>query len=91
MHTHTKPSREDQVKGVSGFIHYSFLKQQKKKIKNLLSHGSGAQKAFWLMRLHDVKVGGWTPLAMSEGSLVKPLVKRTHKTQCAEKRPAHPC
>lgn len=33
MHTHTKPSREDQVKGVSGFIHYSFLKQQKKKKK----------------------------------------------------------
>lgn len=88
-HTH-KTQQGGSSQGCLRFYSLQFFETAKKK-KNLLSHGSGAQKAFWLMRLHDVKVGGWTPLAMSEGSLVKPLVKRTHKTQCAEKRPAHPC
>lgn len=43
--------------------------------------GMRAQKAFWLMGIHDMKVGGWTPYAVCEGGLT-PGEDDSQKPEC---------
>jgi len=44
-------------------------------------HGRGAQKAFWLIGVHDRKAGSWNPHAVCGRSLI-PGEDNSQKPEC---------